>query len=187
VLVFCGLGLPVPEDIVLIASGFLGAEEGTSLFKLIAVMYVGILIGDSIIYTLGRNFGRRVLGTRMGRWVITEDRLVKAEALFERYGTGVVFVGRFLPGLRAPVFFSAGLLRFSWPRFLIMDGFAAFVSAPLFVWLGHWAWSRYAEDLDLLDKTIGRTKMIMGLSALMIAAIIFYWIRYRSRVKSASS
>jgi membrane protein DedA with SNARE-associated domain len=187
-LLACGLGLPVPEDIVLLAAGFLGAQNDIPFLRIVALMYMGILIGDCIVYSLGRFFGRRVLSSRIGRYLINQESLDRAEGAFTKYGRGVIFVGRFLPGLRAPIFFTAGLLRFEPLRFLFMDGLAALLSAPIFVWIGHWAAERYAEDLSQLQHTVGRTKLaILFLISLVAAALIFFWRKKNSKEKQVAS
>src|SRR5262249_44292979 len=110
----------------------------------------------------------------------------KAEGLFHKYGVWVVFVGRFLPGLRTPIFFLAGLLKFSPWRFIAMNGFAAMISAPLFVWLGHFAWEKYADDIDTIQKTVGRTKLYFSLFLVVIGIGILLWIRARRKDKTAA-
>ena len=183
VLILCGVGLPIPEDLILIAAGMLGADRGQPVWHLIALMYAGILIGDLITYGIGRRFGRKFLGTRVGRYMLNEERLSKSEEYFKKYGTRVVFVGRFLPGLRAPIFFSAGVLRFPIARFLMMDGFAALVSAPAFVWLGHWAWS--ALDVESLEKNLAQGKRVFAglIAAIGLSVCLYLWIRKRTRAK----
>jgi membrane protein DedA with SNARE-associated domain len=185
-LILCGIGLPIPEDIILVAAGFLAAENGKPYVSTAFIMYVGILLGDSVIYCVGRLFGRKVLRTRLGKLLVNAERLGKVEELFGKYGAGVLFVGRFLPGLRAPIYLTAGTIRYSFLRFLTLDGLAALISAPLFVWLGHWAWERFADDLDLLQKTVGRTKLYMMGGVVALALVIFYLLHMRSRSKRAT-
>lgn len=176
-LILCGLGLPLPEDIVLVTAGFLGAQSGLSFVHVASVMYAGILVGDTATFCLGRFFGRGVMTSRLGRWVFSPERIQKAEKKFKTSGSSVIFVGRFLPGLRAAIFFSAGLLKFSVWKFWLMDGFAAVISAPLFVWVGEWAWLRYGQDLKLLEKTIGQTKLYFGF-ALALVLISFFSFKF---------
>ena len=62
-LLLCGLGLPMPEDIVLIAAGMLGVIDGHSWIKISAFMYAGVLLGDTMIFFAGQRYGTRLLGT----------------------------------------------------------------------------------------------------------------------------
>ncbi len=183
VLVACGLGLPLPEDVVLVAAGLLSAKNGISLIFVMILMYVGILLGDSITYALGRYVGQRFLRTRFGRWVLPEDRIRKAEELVRKNGSWIVGAARFMPGLRAPTFFTTGLLKFSYVRFLFADGLAALLSAPVFVFLGHWAYGAYSDNFDQLKDVAGRGKLIVLAVVGVAAAVggIWLWRNYRRR------
>ena len=168
-LILCGLGFPMPEDIVLALAGFLGAQHNINLFTTIALMYAGILLGDGIIFFAGRHLGYRLLKTQWAQMLIHPERFDKVQGLFTKWGRWVVFVGRFLPGLRTPIFFTAGTLKYSPLKFFFMDGLAALLSAPFFVWLGHWAWLKFGDDFARVEKAAGTTKLVI----LIIFVIIF--------------
>ena len=73
------------------------------------------------------------------------------EGLFALHGQKIVMIARFMPGVRAVTYFSAGSAGMSYWRFLFWDGLAALLSAPFFVWLGfHFG--------DKLDYAIDRMK-----------------------------
>ena len=180
-LLACGFGLPVPEDVVLVAAGFLGAQTGVHPVMTCILMYAGILIGDFMIFVVGTRFGPRILNSRLGRWIMGEDRQAKAQELFHKYGNSVILVARFLPGLRAPTYLTAGMLRYSTWKFLFYDGLAALLSAPVFVWLGHWAYGRYAENFDMIKSQVGRAKLVVIIVGLLIAAMAFLILRRRVR------
>ena len=64
-LLLCGLGLPVPEDIVLIAAGALGEMEGRSWLQVSVVMYLGVIGGDLYFRQIPR--GNVIFGGGQGR------------------------------------------------------------------------------------------------------------------------
>ena len=68
VLLLCGLGLPIPEDIVLIAAGALGVLDERAWIHVSAIMYAGVMGGDSITFFAGRYFGTRLRTAACG-WV----------------------------------------------------------------------------------------------------------------------
>lgn len=171
-LIFCGLGVPVPEDIVLVAAGALGEMDGRAWPEVCGLMYAGVMIGDSIIFLAGRYLGQRLLGTRWFQRYLSADKRARVEARFERYGSMVLFVGRFLPGLRAPIFFTAGSLRVRYWKFFLYDGLAALISVPFFVWLGHWLWANFSEDLAQLEEALAQTHSYSLLATLLIAAVL---------------
>ena len=70
---------------------------------------------------------------------VTEERILRAEEMFEQYGIWVVAVGRLFAGIRGAMVVAAGAIRFNFIKFVIADGLAALVSGGLFVWLGYCA------------------------------------------------
>jgi len=141
-LVACGLGLPLPEDVALITGGYLagkGPPIGVgSLPLMILVGLLGILIGDSIIFKAGATYGEALLQTRLGRH-IPGEKIERIIGLFERHGPKFIMMARFLPGVRAVTYFVAGSTGVPYWKFLLYDGIAACASAPAWVLLGHWA------------------------------------------------
>ncbi|WP_373049103.1 DedA family protein [Vulgatibacter sp.] len=138
VLLACGLGLPLPEDVALITGGYLAYLGHANLGVMLAVGFAGILAGDSAVFFLGRtsrSAQRRHPGGLLGRH-LTPDRIAKVEAQFERRGNLLVVIARFLPGIRAATYFVAGGAGMSYRRFIFFDGLAALLSAPLFVVAG---------------------------------------------------
>src|SRR5437016_5665336 len=134
----CGLGLPLPEDIPLIISGaFLCTTPKTWAIVGIAA-WCGIIGGDCIIYFMGRRYGMEITKAPLIGKHLTRERVERVEKLFEKYGIGVVGVGRLFAGIRGAVVFVAGATRFNFVKFIIVDGLAAIVSGGLFMLLGHW-------------------------------------------------
>ncbi|MDB6126255.1 MAG: rane protein, partial [Verrucomicrobia bacterium] len=107
--------------------------------------------------------------------------------LMERHGSLALFIGRFLPGLRAPIFFTAGSMKVSFLKFIFFDGIAAVFSVPAFVWLGHWLWMEFSEDLEQLNETLERTHSYSLWVALFVvsAAVVAGWMwSRRTRVST---
>jgi len=173
VLVACGLGVPLPEDISLVTGGFLSYLEVANLYAMMAVGFVGILCGDSLIFLAGRRFGSQV-GRASGFFsrVVTPEKRQRVERLFHRHGEKIVMVARFLPGVRAVTYFTAGSARMRYSRFILWDGIAALGSAPLFVYLGY----RFGDELERLVRAVrrGETAAIVGI---LIAGLVFIVVR----------
>ena len=184
ILILCGLGLPVPEDIVLVAAGALAELDGRHWVETSTIMYVGVMLGDSTIFFAGRYYGGKLRSARWFQRMFSEKKQAKVEALFERYHSMVLFVGRFLPGLRAPIFFTAGSTRVKYWKFFFFDGLAALISVPFFVWLGHWLWAKFSEDLSQLEQVLARThsySIIVAVVILLVVALAVIRVVRKSR------
>jgi membrane protein DedA with SNARE-associated domain len=175
-LVACGLGLPLPEDVALITGGYLagkGPPIGVgSLPLMILVGLAGILIGDSIIFKAGATYGEALLQTRLGRH-IPGERVERIIGLFERHGPKFIMMARFLPGVRAVTYFVAGTTGVPYWKFLLYDGIAACASAPGWVLLGYWAGKN-----RMLRKAWQYAKEVQIGVIGVILAIIILWIAF---------
>jgi membrane protein DedA with SNARE-associated domain len=169
VLIACGLGFPMPEDIVLFTMGYFAYNGLADLEYGILVCMAGVLIGDSIIYFLGFYLGDRIVHRRPFSKVFTPERLDGAQKLFLRWGNRVILAARFMPGFRAPTYFSAGTLKLPYRIFIAYDGLASILSVPLLVW----AMYKFGGQVDAV---IARAHQIQGGIALLIASIILFFV-----------
>ena len=183
ILIICGLGLPLPEDIVLVTAGMLAQDDGRSWIPVAVLMWFGVLLGDSIIFLLGRRFGAKLLAWQGTHHLFPPEKQAKVKALFDRNGATVLLIARFLPGLRAPIFSTAGAMHVSYFRFALMDGLAAVVSVPLFVWFGHWLWAKFDEDIQKLNAAMSKTHWFGLAVAGVILAVSFGIWRWRQRYR----
>lgn len=147
ILLICGLGVPIPEDITLLAAGLLASSGQISLSGALLAGFFGVLIGDAILFFMGRKFGRKVFALPGLRRIFTLDRTQAAEARIRRDGPFICFIARFLPGLRSPVFAMAGALGVKRRTFFLLDGFAALISVPVWVYLGYWFGNNFDEAM----------------------------------------
>ena len=176
VLIICGFGVPIPEDITLVSGGIIAGlyPESVNVHIMLAVSMLGVLLGDSTMYWLGRIYGVRILRFKPMRRILTLQRLRMVRDKFDRYGNRVLFVARFLPGLRAPIYMVSGITRrVSYLRFLLLDFFAAIISVPIWVYLGeHGANNRewLAEQIKTGQSGL---YIILGLLALFIGWKIY--------------
>jgi membrane protein DedA with SNARE-associated domain len=188
-LLLCGFGLPMPEDVILVTGGVLAwlsspLEEASfaamirdeGLIKMVVVGLAGILAGDSVIYLAGRRFGVRVADFRPLRRMITPEKLQTVERKIRTRGNVVVVFARFLPGLRAPTFFTVGHARMPYWEFLLFDGFAALVSAPLWVCIGFW----FGSDLQAAASWARKFShyILLGVAVILLA-LVLRWIQQR--------
>ena len=117
-LLLAGSGVPVPEEGIFIAAGFAGRKLDADIWLLCVVGVIGILLGDSIPFFLGRHFGMPLLKRWPFSRVLSEKSIDRTRHFFEKYGTRTVFVARFVAGLRMPTFFLAGAMTLKYRWFL---------------------------------------------------------------------
>lgn len=180
VLVLCGFGVPIPEDITLVAGGVISGLGYTNVHIMFIVGLAGVLVGDGIMFMLGRIYGERILRFKLVARLMPPKRYAQVQQKFDQYGNRVLFVARFLPGLRSPIFLTAGMSRrISFWRWLLMDGTAALISVPVWIYLGDYG----AENKDWLMQQVHRFQH--GLFAVLgigTALIVWWWWKKRRKL-----
>lgn len=89
-LILCGFGLPIPEDITLIAAGILSGIQVNTTHGHFALMLcfclAGVLIGDGIMFIGGRVFGYKLQKYTPLRKVLPPSRFAWVQRQFRKYG-----------------------------------------------------------------------------------------------------
>lgn len=168
VLILCGLGLPVPEDAVLLTGGYL-AHRGLVQYPVaLVVSFVGVITGDCSLFFLGRRFGTGLLRYFGLAHPNSRKSIVRMRKFMDRHGHRAVFYARFLAGLRAVVYLSAGSLGVPISRFLMYDLLGALISVPLVVSLGYLFGSEIERILHYIGGIQKALLIIAGLSVLIL-------------------
>jgi membrane protein DedA with SNARE-associated domain len=180
ILLLCGLGLPIPEDITLFAGAVLAYYGIADVYLMIVISFVGVMMGDSIIFLLGAKYGRRLTKKGIFAKLLPEDRLEFVRKKLNKQGNQLIFFARFMPGLRAPIYFSAGTLHLPFRVFFFYDGLAALISVPAIVGLIYY----FGDSLDWIVRVIQRAEygiviVIFG----TLAAILGKWYITHRKLK----
>ena len=183
ILLACGLGLPIPEDITLIAGGILAYYGICDVWLMIGVGLLGVLLGDTLVYWLGHHFGRRILKRWPFRVIIDEKKIESVKDRLHRHGGKLLFSARFMPGLRSTIFFASGTLHYPYRKLLIYDGGAALISVPAIIY------SVYYFG-DILHSVIQWIKKVEGgiVAVIVLIALFFgtkFWLKHQKKKKEA--
>jgi undecaprenyl-diphosphatase len=173
-------GLVLPEETLVLASGFLARQGLLDLEAVIAVVAVGAMIGDNVGYRLGARLGRTWLLRQGARVGIRPARLVRVEAFFARHGTNAVFLGRFVGMVRTLIPFVAGAAHMPYRQFLGYDALGAILSTATFTVLGY----ALGASWYLVEGWIGRTSTAVAGAVVALAVLTWLWRRRRARPRT---
>jgi len=167
--VFGNLGVPGPEDTILVLAGYAASRGQLRLPIILAVGVASAAIGDNLGYSLGRRYGQGAI-ERFGRSsFFTAERLQKLIRFRMRYGAVAVFVGRFVPGLRCLAGPLAGAIGVPPLRFTAANVLGALVYVPYAVGLGYgigWGFG------DVIHRSVG------GIEHVVLAAIVILTLAF---------
>mgnify|MGYP001570390311 FL=1 len=144
---------------------------------LMVVAWFGLVAGDALVFHWGHRFGARLLRHRFFARVVPEARLAAMQDTMRRYGPAYIFVVRFMPGVRTPLFFAAGSLKMPYHHLFVYDGAAALVELPLLVYGVRYVGGRWQEILALMQRFQG------VLLPAFILLVVGVWLLTRRRAK----
>ncbi len=172
ILLACGLGLPLPEDVTLVVAGMVSYWGLTDLWLMVLVCYAGVMVGDSIVFGLGATVGKKLTRRWPFREFLSEERLSEVRTKFHKQGNKVIFAARFMPGLRAPIFFFSGTLHLPYRIFLFYDGLAALLSVPLIVGVVFY----FGDEIDGVLREI--RKVEHGVALTIVFVVMLFGVKW---------
>jgi membrane protein DedA with SNARE-associated domain len=171
------LGFLVPGETLVFLGGFLASQGVLDLYRLMIVVSIGAIIGDSVGYELGRRLGRAWL-LRVGRrFGIHEERFQKVDRFLARHGGKTVFLARFTAFFRIMVPFFVGAARYRYLSFLLYNVLGGIVWSVASVLAGYLA----GESWLIVERWIGRAGTILAAVILVVFAGLWLW-RRKARV-----
>jgi len=174
------VGLPIPTLAGLILIGSMaqhGAGDAQRLGAIFGASLAGAALGDTILFGLGRWYGRRMLSL-ICRLSLSRDACVRQTSdFFSRRGPVLFLIARWVPGLSAVTAPFAGASGISPQRFL---GFAV-AGAALWIAAGLGLGAVFATQIVSLLQHAGRAGLELGgvIALLMLGYIAFAWTRRR--------
>ena len=182
-LLLCGIGLPLPEEVTLIGSGILLYQDRVVFLPITIVCSLAILMGDSIPYCLGRRYGMRALRLPWVARILHPERFAALERRFARHGKWAIFTCRFLPGLRIPGYFTAGSLRMPFLRFLVLDVLGVLLTVPVSIYLG----LLFGGQVERLQREVRNFHHILAFAILSIVLILIVHTLVRKERRARES
>jgi membrane protein DedA with SNARE-associated domain/rhodanese-related sulfurtransferase len=151
-------GLPLPTFPVLIIAGALSVQGGAPIAQIAAAAVAACLIADWGWYAAGRHFGSRVLRAMCKISLEPDSCVSDTEHLFARFGTRLLLVAKFIPGLGAVATAMSGVVGARLVTFVACDGLGAAIWATTGLLIGvvfHDAVSDVFRELAALGRTGG--------------------------------
>ena len=182
--------IPIPSEIVIPPAAFLAAGGNLSMPGVILAGTIGSYVGAAIGYWICLFIGRPLLYRFGVYFLITHDKLQRAEVWLARYETGGVFFARLLPVIRHLISYPAGLVRMNFWRFSLATIIGSALWCSVLAWLGAKAYQVQPDLISNVDGwvTFAKTKSHwMVLFVAVLAVLYFIVLRLTSTKRSSSS
>jgi membrane protein DedA with SNARE-associated domain len=170
------IGVPLPAEAALMAAAFFAAQHNLEVWPLIAAGIAAAIAGEIVGFWIGKKVGRQLLikhGPRIG---MTEERMLVSQWLFVQYGSGFVFVARFLPFLRNIAAVSAGANSMAQSRFYFSSCAAAII------WVACYGLGSYCCSEAFTNLTSPAKILPAFGAALVVLMVPLLILRYEKRL-----
>lgn len=176
---FSGLFIPIPEEIVLLITGYLIKSGVIHATPAIIVAIIAFAIGDNILYELTMRNNKHV--SKLVHEVLSLKFIQKRKAILEKNIGVMVFVFRFVPFLRfiAPVF--AGYVKAKRKTFMFFNTLAISIYATFFIWVGYF----FKDSFSYIVLELSKFRhmifiLVLIVVGLMISRAIDYFFNKKS-------
>jgi len=180
-LILGGIGFPIPEDLPLLFAGIAAGRKVVRFGAIFLTCYVGVIIGDLIVYCIGYHFGPGMVEAgKKSSWFpgITQERIDKVQSGLRKNRLLYIFMGRHLFPIRSLTFATAGALKIPFHEFLLADLFAAMVSVFMMLGLG------YFIGEALPPEVVTEISRRLHWVAIAICLVFGFWVfRKLKRIK----
>jgi len=170
---------PIPSEVILPFAGF-AAEQGR--LNVVAAWFaatIGSLAGALFLYGIGAFVGEeRLRELSRKRWFVFfgEKDFDRGDRFFERYGTWVVFFGRFIPLVRSIVSVPAGLERMAIPRFVVLTFIGSGIWNAVFITAG-WI---LGDNYERVERFVAPASYLV-VALLGLAGLWLIWRKLQAR------
>jgi membrane protein DedA with SNARE-associated domain len=157
-----------PGDVAIFAAGFLSGGPHVSLIIVLFSAYVGSAIGLSVVFLVGRKYGRRILKSEK-IWFLNSKLLYRTEIWYKKYGKRILIFSKFLPGIRFALVFFAGIAEMPFKKAFIYISISCLIWNSMIILLAHYLQQNLQEVYRILSTY---TNVVF----IIVIVIILLWI-----------
>jgi membrane protein DedA with SNARE-associated domain len=169
------VGIPIPDEILLLFSGYLIAQGKMALIPTIGVSVCGTVCGITLSYVLGRTLGVHLVNRYGHYFRLTDEKLDRGRRWFQRVGRWSLFFGYFVPGIRHVMAYLAGTTRLGFGVFALFAYTGGFFWSLSFILAGKYfgtGWMRMPERIH---------RIFLIMSGFVILILIIYFLVKKKR------
>lgn len=164
-LIFGIVGLPVPDETLLVLAGYLIYRGTLNPVGTWLGAVLGTFCGITCSYIIGRTLGVGLIHSRLGKRLhLTDRRMRIVHDWFDRIGHWALFVGYYIPGVRHFTAIVAGTSSLEFRSFALYAYTGGCVWASIFLFLGY----RFGEHWEDMFAMVQRHIELAAIVAVIL-------------------
>ena len=175
--------IPFPSEVVVPPAAYKAAASGElNVWLVIFFATLGALIGAFVNYFLALWLGKPIVykfaNSRFGHMcLLDEQKVIKAEQFFVRYGVIATLIGRLVPAVRQLISIPAGLAKMNIAKFALFTAIGAGAWNTVLAALGYFLESVVPEEQ--LIATVTEYSHEIGYGIIAVVAIALAYLIYK--------
>lgn len=158
-------GFFLPGDSLLITAGLIAATGALDIYRTLATLALGAILGDATGYFIGRQLSRKIFNKKETRF-FHREHLEKTERFYNKHGSKTIFLARFVPVIRSFAASLAGVAGMDFPVFFIFSLSGAVVWVLCFTLIGYFIATLFPDIVQYLHTIILAGIILIAASAL---------------------
>ncbi|MEK3730551.1 MULTISPECIES: DedA family protein [unclassified Lysinibacillus] len=165
------IGMPLPDEMIVMSGGFLSSLEKMVVWKSFLLTYLGVVSGLSLGYFLGKIFGHRVLDK-----LIKKNKakyLVKSKELLNKYGRFALVLSYFIPIVRHILPYLVGMNNMPFKTYALFSYTTGFVWTLMYFTLG----LLFGSQMEVISMLATKYGIYFGIFSVIIISFYYFYIR----------
>ncbi len=167
---------PYPSDAFVLVFSFLAGRGYYDPYLVYALTVVGSIVGIMLIYHIGMKYGDGLLlliSRGFLRRVFPVRLVDRARKKFREKGDLILLLNRFIPGMRAPISFAAGMSGIRRNKFFVYSGISVLVWNAFLITVGFYVGASWDEASRFLRNYMVIAVLILAV-ILVALAVVYY-------------
>lgn len=169
------VGMPLPDELIVMSGGFMSSLEKMSVLKAFVITYLGAVSGLSLGFILGKVFGHKILDKLVKK--NKAKYLLKSKELIDRYGHFALVISYFIPIVRHILPYLVGMNNMSFKKYALYYYSAGFVWTLIYFTLGLF----FGKNMEYISTLATRYGIYFGVFVGIVGC--FYYFLYTKNKK----
>ncbi len=160
----------IPSEAILATGGILASKKIFTFWGAFLTGLIGSVFCAIVIYFMGY-FGGKPFIKKYGKYFfMKEEDVEKSDSWFNKYGLIGALIGRNFPIIRTLISLPIGIMRLSFPKFIIYTTIGSIPWTLVFVYVGY----TLGNGWTIADKYIGNLKVPIRILLIILISSYFY-------------
>ena len=160
----------IPSEAILATGGILASQKIFTFWGAFLTGLIGSVFCAIVIYFMGY-FGGKPFIKKYGKYFfMKEEDIEKSYSWFNKYGLIGALIGRNFPIIRTLISLPIGIMRLSFPKFIIYTTIGSIPWTLVFVYVGY----TLGNGWTIADKYIGNLKVPIRILLIILISSYFY-------------